>query len=115
MLEHLERPAAALARIAHRVAPGGGLLLGVPNLDSWQARLGGGRWFHLDVPRHRTHFTVAGVSYLYNLLKRNAPPTPRDLAITVAAVGLAPVAGLAELLAGWAGHGGTIAVLARRR
>jgi SAM-dependent methyltransferase len=152
VLEHLDRPAAALARIAGWLAPAGGLLLGVPNLDSWQARLGGGRWFHLDVPRHRTHFTPVGVtrllrgtgfapvaihhrllehnpygmwqtaanlaterpSYLYNLLKRNAPPAGRDLAITVAALGMAPVAALAELLAGLTGRGGTIAVLARR-
>jgi SAM-dependent methyltransferase len=152
VLEHVDRPAAALARIADWLAPGGGLLLGVPNLGSWQAHLGAARWFHLDVPRHRTHFTVAGVtslltragfapvaihhrllehnpygmwqtavnlatrrpSYLYNLLKRNAPPSARDLAITVGALALAPVAILAELLAGLAGRGGTIAALARR-
>jgi hypothetical protein len=40
--------------------------------------------------------------------------TAVGLAITVAAAGLAPVAALAELLAGVAGRGGTIAVLARR-
>ncbi len=152
VLEHLERPDAALARMAPWLAPGGGLLIGVPNLASWQAWLGAGRWFHLDVPRHRTHFTPAGVtrllertgfapvaihhrllehnpygmwqtavnlatarpSYLYNLLKRNAPPSARDLTVTLAALAVAPVAGLAELLAGMAGHGGTIAVLARR-
>jgi hypothetical protein len=53
-------------------------------------------------------------SYLYNLLKRNAPPSARDLAITVGALALAPAAILAELLAGLAGRGGTIAALARR-
>jgi hypothetical protein len=26
--------------------------------------VGGGRWYHLDVPRHRTHFTVAGLEAL---------------------------------------------------
>jgi hypothetical protein len=36
-------------------------VLGVPNLGSLQARVGGSRWFHLDLPRHRTHFTVAGL------------------------------------------------------
>jgi len=40
------------------------LLVGVPNLASVQALLGGARWYHLDVPRHRTHFTVAGVEAL---------------------------------------------------
>jgi hypothetical protein len=53
-------------------------------------------------------------SYLYNLLKRNAPPRSRDLAITVLAIPLAPITTIVELLAGAAGRGGTIAVLARR-
>jgi hypothetical protein len=34
--------------------PGAGLLVGVPNLASLQARIGGQYWYHLDVPRHRT-------------------------------------------------------------
>jgi hypothetical protein len=53
-------------------------------------------------------------SYLYNLLKRNAPLGTPDLAITAAALPLAPLAGALELGAGLAGRGGTIAVLARR-
>ncbi len=36
----------------------------MPNLASLQARLGGERWFHLDVPRHRTHFTPDGLAAL---------------------------------------------------
>ena len=40
----------------------------MPNLGSLQARIGGERWFHLDVPRHRTHFTVSG---LLALLRRH--------------------------------------------
>jgi SAM-dependent methyltransferase len=152
VLEHLPDPQDAVARIHGWLRPGGGLLIGAPNLASLQARLGGPRWYHLDVPRHRTHFTPAGLahllrgsgfevtgirhlllehnaygmwqsgisrltrhpSYLYNLLKRNAPVDARDLALTVVAVPLAPVAALAELLAGLAGRGGTVAVLARR-
>ncbi len=42
------------------MAPGGRLIVAVPNLASLQARIGGDRWFHQDVPRHRTHFTSAG-------------------------------------------------------
>ena len=128
------------------------LLVGVPNLGSVQAWVGGERWYHLDVPRHRTHFTSAGLtqllergglapvavhhlmlehnpygmwqsavnrvtgepSYLYNALKRNAPLASRDLAISALALPLAPVAAGAELAAGLARRGGTIAVLARR-
>ena len=152
VLEHLDDPGAAVERIAGWLAPGGALLVGVPNLDSAQARMAGARWYHLDVPRHRTHFTPAGLdallrarglaplatthlllehnpfgmwqswvnlltdtpSYLYNLLKRNASARSRDLAITLGMLPLAPLASLAEALAGAAHRGGTIAVLARR-
>ena len=64
VLEHVEDPGAALERVASWLRPGGMLLVGVPNLASVQARLGGARWYHLDVPRHRTHFTVAGLEAL---------------------------------------------------
>jgi SAM-dependent methyltransferase len=64
VLEHLDEPGPALARIAGWLRPGGLLLVGVPNLGSVQARAGGARWYHLDVPRHRTHFTVAGLHAL---------------------------------------------------
>jgi SAM-dependent methyltransferase len=64
VLEHLDEPGAALARVAGWLRPGGLLLVGVPNLGSAQARVGGARWYHLDVPRHRTHFTVAGLEAL---------------------------------------------------
>jgi len=36
---------------------GGMTLLEVPNIESWQARLFGRYWFHLDPPRHRYHFS----------------------------------------------------------
>ena len=47
--EHLDDPAAAAARAAGWLRPGGVLLAGVPNLDSCQARVGGHRRYHLDV------------------------------------------------------------------
>ena len=64
VLEHLDEPGAALERIAGWLRPGGLLLVGVPNLGGVQARLGADRWYHLDVPRHRTHFTLAGLHAL---------------------------------------------------
>jgi SAM-dependent methyltransferase len=67
VLEHVEAVGAATARVASWLRPGGALLIGVPNLGSLQAGVGGGRWFHLDLPRHRTHFTVPG---LLALLRR---------------------------------------------
>jgi SAM-dependent methyltransferase len=78
VLEHLDEPGPALARIAGWLRPGGLLLVGVPNLGSVQARVGGAAWYHLDVPRHRTHFTVAG---LHALLRANGlePVTTRHV------------------------------------
>lgn len=152
VLEHLEAPRQALATMAEWLEPGGVILIGVPNLASVQAQIGGSRWYHLDVPRHRTHFTPIGLeivlrsagleplrtthllaehnpfgmwqsiasrmttrpSYLYNLLKHNAPAASRDLPISLAALALAPPAILLELICGLAGRGGTVAVLARR-
>ena len=62
VLEHVEDPGAALRTLRGWVAPGGVLLVGVPNAASWQARLAGSCWYHLDLPRHRTHFTAAGLT-----------------------------------------------------
>jgi len=64
VLEHLDDPSAAIARVASLLAPGGRLLVGVPNLASVQASIGRERWYHLDLPRHRTHFTPAGLRAL---------------------------------------------------
>ncbi len=64
VLEHLDDPAGALARVRPWLAPGGRVVVAVPNLDSVQARIGGDRWFHQDVPRHRTQFTAEGARRL---------------------------------------------------
>ena len=60
-LEHMADPRAAVGRAAGWLRPGGVLLVAVPNLASLQARIAGREWFHLDLPRHRTHFTPAGL------------------------------------------------------
>ena len=36
----------------------------MPNLSSWQARLFGRHWQHLDVPRHLYHFTPGTLARL---------------------------------------------------
>jgi SAM-dependent methyltransferase len=55
-LEHLHDPLAAIERARSLLVPGGCLFVALPNSDSIQARLFGGGWFHLDVPRHYVHF-----------------------------------------------------------
>jgi hypothetical protein len=54
-LEHLRDPLCALDRATKLLAYGGVLLVAVPNVASWQSRLFGDRWFHLDLPRHLVH------------------------------------------------------------
>ncbi len=77
-LEHLRRPVRALRHAADLVAPGGVLVVAVPNATSVQARLFRDRWLALDLPRHLVHigprallsqiealgFRVERVSYL---------------------------------------------------
>ena len=55
-LEHVPDPVADLARIHRLLRPEGLLVISVPNFDSWERRRFGSAWFHLDLPRHRTHF-----------------------------------------------------------
>lgn len=57
VLEHLTRPADAVARSWELLRPGGRLVLSVPNIESLQAVLSGPSWFHLDLSRHLFHFT----------------------------------------------------------
>ncbi len=56
-LEHLRRPGRALRHAAALLAPGGMLVIAVPNAASLQARAFGDRWLALDLPRHLVHLT----------------------------------------------------------
>ena len=56
-LEHLRRPVRSLRHAAKLVAPGGVLVVAVPNATSMQARLFGDWWLALDLPRHLVHIT----------------------------------------------------------
>ena len=58
-LEHLPEPGEAIDRGAALLEPGGVLMVAVPNSDSLQARAFGGRWFHLDRPRHLVHLSAS--------------------------------------------------------
>jgi len=64
VLEHDQQPGAALRAAWEALAPGGLLVLAVPNYDSWQSRLGGESWFHLDLPRHMFQFTPRTITRL---------------------------------------------------
>jgi SAM-dependent methyltransferase len=61
-LEHVTDPVAVLRRVHAALRPGGLVLISVPNFGCWQRRRFGSRWYHLDLPRHRVHFTEAGLT-----------------------------------------------------
>lgn len=57
VLEHLTDPVAALRRMLDWLAPGGLLIVEVPNAGGLGARLFGRAWSGLELPRHLAHFT----------------------------------------------------------
>ncbi len=60
-LEHTSDPVGDLEKTHAALRPGGLALITVPNFGNWQPRTMRSRWYHLDLPRHRTHFTPDGL------------------------------------------------------
>jgi len=60
-LEHLRDASTGLDRAVELLAPGGLLIVSVPNRASWQARYLGDSWLALDLPRHLIHLTTAAL------------------------------------------------------
>jgi len=65
VLEHMQAPVATLGEVHRLLRPGGMVVVETPNIDSLQSRLGRGRWFHLDAPRHRYHFSASSLSSIF--------------------------------------------------
>jgi SAM-dependent methyltransferase len=59
VMEHVEQPLRVARWVKTQLKPDGVFQASVPNAGSIQARLFGRQWLHLDVPRHRYHFTPA--------------------------------------------------------
>jgi SAM-dependent methyltransferase len=61
-LEHTDDVLRDLAIVRECIRPGGLIAITVPNYGCWESRRFGMNWFHLDLPRHRAHFTRAGLT-----------------------------------------------------
>ena len=57
-VEHIADPVSMFTEVGRILKPGGVVVIEVPNIDSWQARLGREHWFQLDVPRHLCHYSL---------------------------------------------------------
>lgn len=64
VLEHLPNPLIALHQVYNLLKPGGILLIGVPNLDSFDRRWHGKRWSGYDLPYHLYHFSPKTITKL---------------------------------------------------
>ncbi len=63
-LEHLKSPWQIVAKATQRLAPGGILLIAIPNIESVDFSILGPAWQHLDAPRHLSFYTPQGLQNL---------------------------------------------------
>ncbi|MCG2724747.1 MAG: class I SAM-dependent methyltransferase [Elusimicrobia bacterium] len=63
-LEHMESPARVLREIHKVLSENGVLIISAPNINSMEYAIFKKFWFHLDLPRHLNHFSVATLKKL---------------------------------------------------
>ena len=64
VIEHTPEPRNILAEVRRILQPNGRILVQVPDIESWQARLCGSRWYGLDVPRHVINYSARSIERL---------------------------------------------------
>ena len=84
VLEHLPEPIRTLREIHRIIDPQGLLIIAVPNIGGFTARLSKSHWFGIDAPRHLFHFTpetletVLGQSG-FKIIKRSTLSIEQDV------------------------------------
>ena len=63
-LEHLTRPWYVIEKAAQRLAPGGILLIAIPDIESYDFSVLKSAWQHLDAPRHLSFYAARGLHKL---------------------------------------------------
>jgi len=63
-LEHVPDPQATAARISTFLKPNGYCIIGVPNFNSFNAKVFKDKWYHLDCPRHLCIWTLSAMKRL---------------------------------------------------
>lgn len=58
VLEHVQIPKEILQEINRILKPEGLLVISVPNIDSYEAKIFREKWYALDLPRHLYHFST---------------------------------------------------------
>ena len=114
VLEHIPDPAATLARIHTLLKPGGWTVLGLPVMDSGQARWLGARWSAItEAPRHVAIPSAAGARRLLEMAgfeEIRWAPSPLGENAGHIALSLLPAAATPRSY----GEAGTTGILARR-
>lgn len=103
VLERLVDPRKELALLRERLAPGGSIVLTVPNYGSSSAARQGGRWPALSLPHHLSHFTASAVQQLASAAGLQIRDV-RFLAISEVALPLARGGALSRRMQQWRYH-----------
>lgn len=76
VLEHLPQPESLLKKlIYHNLNKEGLMVIEAPLIESWQSKIAGHRWIHLDPPLHLSHYSRQS---LFQLIRKLQLTTVRE-------------------------------------
>jgi len=66
VMEHVTNPRHVLVEVTRVLKPDGVVVLQVPNIESWQFKIFGAKWYGLDIPRHVIDYSRNSMLKLLN-------------------------------------------------